>query len=67
VRFFDPEAGAIRIGGTDIRSLSEQALRRTIVLLSQQSYLFSASVRENLLLAKPGASDDEPDGRRRGR
>jgi len=59
VRFFDPEAGAIRIGGTDIRSLSEPALRRSVVLLSQQAYLFSGTVRENLLLAKPHAGDDE--------
>jgi ATP-binding cassette subfamily C protein CydC len=59
VRFFDPETGAIRIGGIDIRSLSEPDLRRNVVLLSQQSYLFSASVRENLLMAKPDAGDDE--------
>ena len=59
VRFFDPETGVIRIGGTDIRSLREPTLRRSVVLLSQQSYLFSATVRENLLLAKPDAGDDE--------
>jgi ATP-binding cassette subfamily C protein CydC len=59
VRFFDPEAGAIRIGGTDIRELSEQVLRRALVVLSQQSYLFSATVRANLLLAKPDAGDDD--------
>jgi ATP-binding cassette subfamily C protein CydC len=59
VRFFDPQAGAIRIGGTDIRELSEQALRQAIVVLSQQSYLFSATVRENLLIGRPQASDSE--------
>jgi ATP-binding cassette subfamily C protein CydC len=59
VRFFDPESGAIRIGGTDIRGLREPDLRRFVVLLSQQSYLFSATVRENLLLAKPDAGDEE--------
>ena len=59
VRFFDPEAGAVRIGGTDIRGLSEPDLRRAIVVVSQQSHLFSATVRENLLLAKPDAGDAE--------
>jgi ATP-binding cassette, subfamily C, bacterial CydC len=59
VRFFDPQAGAIRIGGTDIRELSEQALRQAVVVLSQQSYLFSATVRENLLIGRPQASDSE--------
>jgi len=59
VRFFDPEAGAVRIGGRDIRALSEPDLRRAVVVVSQQSHLFSATVRENLLLAKPDADDTE--------
>jgi ATP-binding cassette subfamily C protein CydC len=59
VRFFDPQTGAIRIGGTDIRELSEQALRQAVVVLSQQSHLFSATVRENLLIGRPQASDSE--------
>jgi ATP-binding cassette subfamily C protein CydC len=59
VRFFDPEAGAIRIGGIDIRSLSEPDLRHVAVLLSQQSHLFSDTIRGNLLLAKPDAGDAE--------
>jgi ATP-binding cassette subfamily C protein CydC len=59
VRFFDPEAGAVRIGGADIRELSEPELRRAVVVVSQHSQLFSATVRENLLLAKPEANDAE--------
>jgi len=59
VRFFDPATGRIRIGGTDIRKLSEPDLRRTVVVVSQQPHLFSATVRENLLLAKPDADDGE--------
>jgi ATP-binding cassette subfamily C protein CydC len=59
VRFFDPATGQIRIGGMDIRKLSEADLRRTVVVVSQQSHLFSATVRENLLLAKPNADDGE--------
>jgi ATP-binding cassette subfamily C protein CydC len=59
VRFFDPETGAIRIGGADIRSLSEPDLRRVAVVLSQQSHLFADTIRANLLLAKPDAGDAE--------
>ncbi len=59
VRFFDPETGAIRIGGREIRSLSESDLRRAIVVLSQQSHLFSATIRENLLIAKRNAGEAE--------
>ena len=59
VRFFDPEAGAIRIGGRDIRTLGEPDLRRAMVVLSQQSHLFSATIRENLLIAKRDAGEAE--------
>ncbi len=59
VRFFDPATGHIRIGGADIRNLSEPDLRRTVVVVSQQSHLFSATVRENLLMARPNADDAE--------
>jgi ATP-binding cassette subfamily C protein CydC len=59
MRFFDAQSGALRIGDADLRSLSEPDLRQTVVVLSQQSHLFSATVRENLLLAKPDADDAE--------
>jgi ATP-binding cassette subfamily C protein CydC len=59
VRFFDPESGVVRIGGVDIRSLSESDLRRGVVVLSQQSHLFSDTIRANLLLAQPDAGDAE--------
>ncbi|MGE5256977.1 MAG: thiol reductant ABC exporter subunit CydC [Hyphomicrobiales bacterium] len=59
VRFFDPESGVVRIGAVDLRSLSEFDLRRGVVLLSQQSHLFSDTIRANLLLAKPDAGDAE--------
>jgi len=58
-RFFDPETGAIRIGGRDIRTLGESDLRRAIVVLSQQSHLFSATIRENLLIARRDAGEAE--------
>jgi ATP-binding cassette subfamily C protein CydC len=61
VRFFDPTAGRIRIGGVDLRELSEPELRRAVVVVSQQSHLFSATIRENLLIAKPDATAEELD------
>lgn len=57
VRFFDPVTGQIRIGGADLRHLSEPDLRRTVVVVSQQPHLFSATARENLLMARPDADD----------
>ena len=57
VRFFDPATGLIQIGGADIRKLSEPDLRRAVVVVSQQSHLFSATVRENLHVAEPNADD----------
>jgi ATP-binding cassette, subfamily C, bacterial CydC len=59
VRFFDPAIGVVRIGGLDIRKLGEADLRRMIVVVSQQSHLFSSTIRENLLLARPDANDAE--------
>jgi ATP-binding cassette subfamily C protein CydC len=59
VRFFDPTTGQILIGGANIRKMSEADLRRTVVVVSQQSHLFSATVRENLLVARPDAEDGE--------
>jgi ATP-binding cassette subfamily C protein CydC len=59
VRFFDPEAGAIRIGGTDIRALGEADLRRAVAVVSQDSHLFSATIRENLRIGRPAAADAE--------
>ncbi len=57
VRFWDPSSGTITIGSKDIRGFSESDLRRSVSLVSQQAHLFSASVRENLLIGRPGADD----------
>jgi thiol reductant ABC exporter CydC subunit len=51
--------GEARIGGRDLRELDGEALRRTVLHLPQEPYLFDASLRANLLLARPDASDDE--------
>jgi ATP-binding cassette, subfamily B, bacterial len=58
-RLYDVTRGRITIDGTDIRDLSFQALSDLVGVVSQETYLFHASVRENLRFAKPGATDEE--------
>jgi ATP-binding cassette subfamily B protein len=59
VRFYDPDAGAIRIDGRDLRHLPLADVRRAVMLVDQSPYLFHASVRENIAYARPEATDDE--------
>jgi ATP-binding cassette subfamily B protein len=58
-RLYDVGRGSISIGGVDIRDLSFQALSDLVGVVSQETYLFHASVRENLRFAKPDATDAE--------
>jgi ATP-binding cassette subfamily B protein len=58
-RLYDVERGSITIGDVDIRDLSFQALTDLVGVVSQETYLFHASVRENLRFAKPTATDEE--------
>ncbi|GAB2634152.1 ABC transporter ATP-binding protein [Streptomyces capparidis] len=58
-RHHDPQGGAVLVGGTDVRELSLDALRRGVAVVSQDTYLFHASVADNLRLARPGADDEE--------
>ncbi len=58
-RLYDVDRGSVTIGGTDIRDLSFQALSDLVGVVSQETYLFHESVRENLRFAKPEASDAE--------
>jgi ATP-binding cassette subfamily B protein len=59
VRFYDPDEGAVRLDGRDLRDLAIRSVREAIVLLDQSPYLFQASVRENIAYGRPGASDDD--------
>jgi ATP-binding cassette subfamily B protein len=59
VRFYDPDAGSIRIDGRDVRDLPLADLRHAVLLVDQAPYLFHASVRENIAYARPEANDDE--------
>lgn len=56
VRFADPDAGAVLLGGTDVRDLRLQDLRSTVTHLSQRPFLFNQSVAANLRLANPDAT-----------
>jgi ATP-binding cassette subfamily B protein len=58
-RLYDVTSGRVTIGGVDIRDLSFQALSDLVGVVSQETYLFHASVRENLRFAKPDATDEE--------
>jgi ATP-binding cassette subfamily B protein len=58
-RLYDVGRGSVSIGGVDVRDLSFAALTSLVGVVSQETYLFHASVRENLLFAKPEASEDE--------
>ncbi len=58
-RCFDPQQGAIRIGGIPIQNFAEADLRQMMSLITQRPHLFSASLKDNLRIAKPNASDAE--------
>jgi ATP-binding cassette subfamily B protein len=58
-RLYDPTAGRVTIDGVDLRDLTFPALTRAVGLVSQDTYLFHASVRENLRFARPEATDSE--------
>ncbi|MFF7755344.1 ABC transporter ATP-binding protein [Streptomyces sp. NPDC007971] len=58
-RLYDVDGGAVRIGGTDVRDLTAASLRATLGMVTQDGHLFHDSVRANLLLARPAATDEE--------
>jgi len=58
-RLYDPSRGAVRFGGVDLREASPAELRRRIVVMPQESFLFRGTVRENILLGRPDARSDD--------
>jgi ATP-binding cassette subfamily B protein len=58
-RLYDATQGTVSIDGVDVRELTFESLAATVGVVSQETYLFHASVRENLRFAKPEASDEE--------
>ena len=58
-RLYDPQVGAVSFGGVNLRDASMEDLRRRIVVIPQEGFLFDGSVRDNLLIAKPDATEAE--------
>ena len=58
-RFFDPSAGRITLAGHDLRALTQESLRAQLGMVTQETFLFHTTVRENLLYAKPDATGAE--------
>ncbi|MGW1782558.1 ABC transporter ATP-binding protein [Streptomyces sp. NPDC002143] len=58
-RLYDVDAGAVRIGGVDVRDLSAGSVRATLGMVTQDGHLFHDTVRANLLLARPAATEDD--------
>jgi ATP-binding cassette subfamily B protein len=55
-RFYDPTSGAVRLDGVDLREVAEAELRRSTVMITQDGFLFSGSVADNIAFGRPGAS-----------
>ena len=58
-RFYDPTNGTVSLDGVDLRALHPKDLRRAIVMVTQEAYLFSGTVADNIALGKPDATRDE--------
>ena len=58
-RFYDPDQGSVRLDGVDLRDVPDQVLRREIVLVTQENFVFSGSVAENIRLGRPDATQAE--------
>jgi ATP-binding cassette subfamily C protein CydCD len=59
LRFYDPQQGAVRVGGKDLRDLGQQQLRSLFAVVNQDTYLFHGTVAENLRLGKADATQEE--------
>jgi ATP-binding cassette subfamily B protein len=58
-RFYDPQRGAVRVDGQDLREVRQASLREQLGVVPQEGFLFSGSVRENILFGRPEASELE--------
>ncbi len=58
-RLYDPLAGRVLLDGVDVRQLDDRTLRREVVLITQENFLFTGSIADNIELGKPGASRAE--------
>ncbi|MFI9229599.1 ABC transporter ATP-binding protein [Streptomyces rimosus] len=58
-RFYDPATGSVRVDGVDLRDLSATDLRRAVVMVTQEAFLFSGTVAENIAIGRPDATREE--------
>ncbi|WP_082976633.1 ABC transporter ATP-binding protein [Nocardia sp. 852002-20019_SCH5090214] len=58
-RFYDPSSGTVSLDGIDLRTIADADLRRAVAMVTQESYLFSGSVADNIRLGRPEATDAE--------
>ena len=58
-RFYDPTSGSITLDSHDLKKISTKDLRRAVVMVTQEAYLFSGSVADNIALGRPSATPDE--------
>jgi ATP-binding cassette, subfamily B, bacterial len=58
-RFYDPSAGSVRLDGVDLRDVAEPELRHAIIMITQDGFLFSGSVADNIAFGRPAATRDE--------
>ncbi len=58
-RFYDPQAGAVKVDGRDVRTVKQRSLRRHMAMVLQETMLFSGTVADNIRFANPDATDEE--------
>ena len=58
-RFYDPSAGAVTLDGVDLRSLTADDLHRSVVMVTQENYLFSGTISENIRFGRPEATQEQ--------
>ena len=58
-RFYDPQDGAVRVDGVDVRDLADADLRRAVVMVTQENFLFAGSVADNIAFGRPDATREE--------
>ena len=66
-RFYDPTSGAVRLDGVDLRDLSDADLRRAVVMVTQENFMFDGTVAENIAFGRPDAGRSGDRSRRRRR
>jgi ATP-binding cassette subfamily B protein len=58
-RFYDPTSGAVTLDGVDLRDLAQAELRRHVVMVTQENFMFEGTVADNIRFGRPDATDDE--------